>query len=91
MSQTRTWEREERGESLTRRFEEQTARLPSDVFMWSALGAIVGSLLLHAFGKREQSLFVGQWVPAFLVLGVYQKLVKGSEWNPDEPQESRYH
>jgi hypothetical protein len=26
--------------------------------------------------KKEESLFVGQWAPTFLILGVYNKLVK---------------
>jgi hypothetical protein len=32
--------------------------------------------VLQATGKRHASLFVGQWAPAFLLLGVYNKLVK---------------
>jgi hypothetical protein len=27
-------------------------------------------------GKKEASLFVGQWAPTFLILGLYNKLVK---------------
>lgn len=46
------------------------------MFLWAAGGSIVGSLLLQMAGNRERSLFVGQWAPVFLILGLYNKLVK---------------
>ena len=39
--------------------EEQTAKLPSDLFLWAAGGSIAGSLLLQCMGRKEESLFVG--------------------------------
>ena len=59
-----------------RMIEHQTAKLPSDAFLWAAFGSIGGSLLLNAMGKREESLFVGQWAPTLLILGLYNKIVK---------------
>jgi hypothetical protein len=61
--------------------EEQTAKLPSDLFLWAAGGSIVGSLLFQMLGDEKKSVFVGQWAPTFLILGLYNKLVKvhGSE------------
>jgi hypothetical protein len=56
--------------------EEQTAKLPSDTFLWAALGSIAGSLVLQAAGKRDLANFVGQWAPTVLILGLYNKLVK---------------
>lgn len=56
--------------------EEQTAKLPSDLFLWAALGSMAASLTLQVLGKKDQSLFVGQWAPSFLILGLYNKLVK---------------
>ena len=61
---------------LARTIEEQTAKLPPDTFLWAAVGAMGVSAALQLAGKRHASLFVGQWVPAFLLLGVYDKLVK---------------
>jgi hypothetical protein len=61
---------------VARTIEEQTAKLPSDTFLWASLGAIVTSLVLQTMGKKEESLFVGQWAPTFLVLGLYNKIVK---------------
>lgn len=56
--------------------EDQTARLPSDLFLWAALGSIAGSLALKMADREHEALFVGQWAPTFLILGLYNKLVK---------------
>ena len=61
---------------LARPIEEFTARLPSDTFLWLAGGSILGSLTLKMLGKNHDALFVGQWAPTFLLLGVYNKIVK---------------
>ncbi|TDH21478.1 hypothetical protein EXU57_19990 [Segetibacter sp. 3557_3] len=56
--------------------EEQTAKIPSDVFLWAALGSMAVSLGLQIAGHRHRSLFIGQWPAPFLLLGLYNKLVK---------------
>jgi hypothetical protein len=56
--------------------EEQTAKLPSDLFLWLAMGSIAISLGFKIAGKNNKALFVGQWPPTFLLLGLYNKLVK---------------
>jgi len=56
--------------------EQQTAKLPSDTFLWLAGASIVGSLVLKMTGRQHTALFVGQWAPTFLILGLYNKLVK---------------
>jgi hypothetical protein len=61
---------------VARAIEEQTAKLPSDTFLWAAIGSMAGSLTFELMGKREMALFVGQWVPTLLILGLYNKLVK---------------
>lgn len=61
---------------LAKAIEEQTAKLPSDAFLWAAGLSVLCSLALKTTGKDHQSLFVGQWVAPFLVLGLYNKLVK---------------
>ena len=61
---------------LARRIEEQTAKLPSDVFLWAAGASIIGSLALKMNGRTHDALFVGQWAAPFLVLGLYDKIVK---------------
>lgn len=57
--------------------ERQTARfLPSDLFLWAAGGAILAALALKLRHREEESLFVGQWAPTLLLLGMYNKMVK---------------
>ena len=61
---------------VAKSIEQQTAKLPSDWFLWAALGSIAGSLTLQMSSKSHVSTFVGQWAPTFLILGLYNKLVK---------------
>ena len=61
---------------VARSIERQTAKLPSDLFLWGAVGSVGVSLLLQLTGNKEKSHFVGQWVAPFLLLGVYNKIVK---------------
>ena len=61
---------------VARVIEEQTAKLPSDVFLWAAFGAMFGAAYLKLNGRKHDALFVGQWASPFLLLGIYNKLVK---------------
>ncbi|HEV3257664.1 MAG TPA: hypothetical protein VG013_12335 [Gemmataceae bacterium] len=75
--ETRSQEAREHSEgAVARTIEQQTAKLPSDVFLWAAVASIGGSLLLQLMERQQASLFVGQWAPTFLLLGLYNKLVK---------------
>jgi hypothetical protein len=56
--------------------EEQTAKIPSDVYLWASIGAMGVSLALQLMGQKHKSLFVGQWAAPFLLMGIYNKLVK---------------
>ena len=61
---------------VARAIEQQTAKLPSDTFLWMAGGSIAASLTLKLMGRDTDALFVGQWAPTFLILGLYNKIVK---------------
>lgn len=73
---------------VARSIERETAKLPSDTFMWAAFGAMAASAavqLLQPKGKTwfglptrrgQLSLFIGQWAPTLLIFGLYNKLVK---------------
>jgi hypothetical protein len=61
---------------VAKAIEQQTAKLPSDLFLWGAVASIAASLILQASGKKHASTFVGQWAPTVLILGLYNKLVK---------------
>jgi hypothetical protein len=61
---------------LAKAIEKQTAKLPSDTFLWAAVGSMGVSALLQLMGKKQASLFVGDWVAPMLLFGVYNKIVK---------------
>ena len=61
---------------VAKAIEEQTAKLPSDLFLWASVASMLASLTLKATKNDQLSLFIGQWAPSFLLLGIYNKLVK---------------
>lgn len=67
---------EHREGQVARSIEQQTAKLPSDTFLWAALGSVGTSLAFKIAGKDQAANFVGQWAPTFLILGMYNKMVK---------------
>ena len=62
--------------TVARAIEQQTAKLPSDTFLWAAGVSIAVSAALQAMGNKNGSVFVGQWAPTLLILGLYNKMVK---------------
>jgi len=56
--------------------EAQTSKIPSTGYLAAAVSSMAASAILKIMGRDEWALFVGQWAPAFLILGVYNKLVK---------------
>lgn len=69
-------EQDHREGTVAKSIERQTARLPSDTFLWLAVGAIGSSLALRMMDRKEDAVFVGEWAPTLLILGLYNKLVK---------------
>ena len=69
---------------VARAIEEQAAKLPCDTFLWLAGASIITSLALKLVGDKDRALFVGQWAPTFLILGVYNKLVKHRAPDPSD-------
>lgn len=61
---------------IAKAIEDQTSKLPSDTFLWVAVGTMAFSATMQAMGNKHASLFVGQWAPTLLILGLYNKLVK---------------
>lgn len=56
--------------------EQQTAKVPSDIYLWTSVGAMAASAVLQVLGHRKVSLFIGQWVAPVLIMGLYNKIVK---------------
>jgi hypothetical protein len=61
---------------VSRALENQAAKLPSDLWLWAALGSMGASLFLKMSSRKEDSMFIGQWAAPLLLTGVYNKLVK---------------
>jgi hypothetical protein len=78
--------REEHREStVARGIEQQTAKLPSDMFLWAALAAMGTSAALQISGRKQVSNFIGEWVPTLLIFGLYNKMVKLLGSDPKTP------
>jgi hypothetical protein len=63
-------------DQTTALMESYSAKLPTSFFLGAAGASIIGSLLLKANGKDHHALFIGQWAAPFLLLGIYNKMVK---------------
>jgi hypothetical protein len=70
-------------DQFTGKLESCTAKLPSSLFLGAAIAAILGSATFKLSKKHHEALFIGQWVAPFLILGIYNKMVKqhGSDAN----------
>jgi hypothetical protein len=71
----------------TKAIENQTAKLPSDLFLGAAITAMSVSLLFKLAQKKHTSLFFGQWVAPFLLFGIYNKIVKTNGSDLKEKEE----
>jgi hypothetical protein len=63
-------------DQFTKSVEEYTAAIPSSAYLGVAIGAMAVSLIFQATGQGKWGNFVAQWVPTWLIIGVYNKLVK---------------
>lgn len=61
---------------VARGIERQTSRIPSDVFLWSALSVLGLGFLMQVRERRDSGIMVSQLAPVLLILGLYNKLVK---------------
>ena len=66
----------QREDRFTGAIEAQTSKIPSSGYLGAAFAAMAASAALKVAGKGEWALFVGQWAPAFLIMGIYNKMVK---------------
>jgi hypothetical protein len=67
---------EHREGPVARTIEEQTAKMPSDIFLWASIGCMATAALLQIIRKKHASIFFGQWVAPILIMGLYDKIVK---------------
>jgi hypothetical protein len=73
--------KDKREGKVAKEIEDKTARIPSDAFLWTSFACMGVSLTLKLMKQNKTALFVGQWATPFLLMGVYNKIVKtqGSE------------
>lgn len=61
---------------MTKEIEQKTSKIPSVVFLGAAIAAMGVSAGLKCMCKDKTALFIGQWAAPFLLLGIYNKIVK---------------
>ena len=77
-----------REDDVRARIESQTSKVPSSGYLGAALGAMAVSAVLNVSGKKHWALFVGQWAAPFLLMGIYNKMVK--QHGSDAESRARY-
>lgn len=63
-------------DEFTKSVEKYTASVPSSAYLGVAVGAMAVSLYCQLTGRGRWGFFIAQWVPTWLIIGVYNKLVK---------------
>ncbi len=63
-------------DQITAAIEKVTSKVPSSIYLGAAIASIIGSVCFQAANKKHEALFIGQWVAPFLILGLYNKMVK---------------
>jgi hypothetical protein len=63
-------------DQFTETIESYTATIPSSGYLAVAIGAMGLSLLCEVAGRGKWGNFIAQWVPTWLIFGLYNKLVK---------------
>ena len=63
-------------DQFTAAIEQYTSHVPSSAYLGLAIASILGSVSFQIAGRKHDALFVGQWVAPFLLLGIYNKMVK---------------
>ena len=61
---------------FTKSIESYTAAIPSSAYLGVAVGAMALSLFCQITGRGKWGNFIAQWVPTWLIIGVYNKMVK---------------
>ncbi|MCE3260674.1 MAG: hypothetical protein K0S12_2315 [Bacteroidetes bacterium] len=61
---------------VAKEIENQTAKMPSDIFLWTGLGCLGISGVLRIFGLTNLGQFVGSIAAPVLIMGLYNKVVK---------------
>jgi hypothetical protein len=63
-------------DQFTAAIEKCNSQIPSSAYLGAALASMAVSVGFKIAKKDHMALFVGQWAAPFLILGIYNKLVK---------------
>jgi len=63
-------------DQITAAIEKFTSQIPSSVYLAAALASMAVSVSFKVKKDTHNALFIGQWAAPFLILGLYNKLVK---------------
>ena len=63
-------------DTFTKQVEDYTATIPSSAYLGVAIAAMALSLALEVGGRGKWGNFIAQWVPTWLIIGLYNKVVK---------------
>ena len=75
-------------DQFTKSVEQYTAPIPSSAYLGIAVGAMTLSLICQMTGRGKWGNFIAQWVPTWLIIGVYNKLVKLEGHDQTDPGET---
>jgi len=76
MTDYRVTQGEVQEDQVSAAIERVTAEVPSSIYLAAALTSMAVSVSYKIAKKNDMALFVGQWAAPFLILGIYNKLVK---------------
>jgi hypothetical protein len=76
MTDYRVTKGEAQEDQITASIEKFTSQIPSSAYLAAALASMAVSVSFKAAKRTDTALFVGQWAAPFLILGIYNKLVK---------------
>lgn len=66
---------------------EVTEMMPPSVYLYATGASILASAILFSVKNRDWALFIGQWAPTFLALGIFANVIKHSEHHLEHPRE----
>jgi hypothetical protein len=76
MTDYRVSQGEVQEDQITAAIEKVTVQVPSSIYLAAALASMAVSVSYKIAKKNDMALFIGQWAAPFLILGIYNKLVK---------------
>ena len=78
-TQQHSYSGQEQAQRLAERVTSQIEKVPQNTFLLGAALSVSAALMLRLAGRHQDALFVGQWAPTLLLVGLYSKRVTRGE------------